>query len=643
MLRPGLQRLLRNFKILDWIARALDNQQPAPSYWVGESDLINWLWNSWVKTGKEQYARAGLLKKIGEKEAQSFAGGAPLHDLTASENRVLPELEGSQLLRVKEDRVYFTHDLLGDWSRLHILLGLNELECAERLISRAENPRWYHALRLFGLHLLEQEVGSTKWFQLYQRLSGASDHGSVAADIILEAVALSTNASILLERVWPHLSTKNGVLLNKLIKRFRHVASFPDHIVQRSTSDDDLKIWFAASFRIPYWPYWRPMLTFLHSHAEEVKKIAFHSISELCLLWLSQTPVEIRPGTAFPWRREAAELALLAAREVQGLKAEGVSFIDGIDESPYEAFLYAVPEFPEKVSALALELAQRRDPAPEIQQRLEESVRRRSEEHKKRLKEDTEYREQFERRSKIPPNFSHGPRLDPWPDGPADRIDKDFRKACIKTKALYFLMKHRPEVAKEVLLALCIEPPKYQYYENSHHFDLFAFATSDDSEEIIFLHRPFFLFLQTSPTAAIDLIVKLVNFATERWSDLYRAYTGSGVDNDFSEEKTIDLWIGDNRYKWIGNYKIFGWYRSYLISANYVVSVLMALEKWFYDEVDAGRDITKWVNKIFKESRSTAFVGVFVALAKKQPELLLNCLKPILSIWQIFSWDLQYG
>ena len=640
MLRPGLQRLLRNFKILDWIARALDNQQPALSYWVSESDLINWLWNSWVKTGKEQYVRAGLLKKIGEKEAQSFAGGVPLHDLTSDENRVLAELEGSQLLRVKEERVYFTHDLLGDWSRLHKLIGLNELERAETLKILAEIPRWHHAVRLYGLRILEQELDSTRWFKLYQQLSGASTHGSVAADIILEAVALSTNASILLECVWPHLSTENGVLLNKLIKRFRHVASFPDHIVQSSTNDDDLKIWFAASFRIPYWPYWGPMLTFLHSHAEEVKKIAFHSISELCLLWLSQIPVEISHGTAFPWRREAAELALLAAREVQGLKAEDVSFHDGHDDAPYEAFLYAAPEFPEKVSALALELAQRRPPAPEIQQRSEEIVRRRSEEHKKRLKEDTEYREQFEDRAKIPHIFSPGPRLAPWPDGPADRIDEAFRKACIKTKALYFLMKYRPEVAKEVLLALCIEPPRYQYYQNDP-LKTFKFATSVDYEGNFFLHRPFLLFLQTSPIAAIEVIVKLVNFATERWLDLYRAHPGNGVDNDINEEQTIDLWIGDNKYKWIGNNQIFGWYRSYLISANYVVSVLMALEKWFYDEVDAGRDITKWVNKIFKESRSTAFVGVFVALAKKQPELLLNCLRPILSIWQIFSWDLQ--
>jgi energy-coupling factor transporter ATP-binding protein EcfA2 len=640
MLRPGLQRLLRNFKILDWIARALDNQQPALSYWVSESDLINWLWNSWVKTGKEKYNRAGLLKKIGEKEAQSFAGGVPLHDLTSDENRVLEELEGSQLLRVKEERVYFTHDLLGDWSRLHKLIGLNELERAETLKILAEIPRWHHAVRLYGLRILEQELDSTRWFKLYQQLSGASTHGSVAADIILEAVALSTNASILLECVWPHLSTENGVLLNKLIKRFRHVASFPDHIVQSSTNDDDLKIWFAASFRIPYWPYWGPMLTFLHAHAEEVKKIAFHSISELCLLWLSQIPVEISHGTAFPWRREAAELALLAAREVQGLKAEDVSFHDGHDDAPYEAFLYAAPEFPEKVSALALELAQRRPPAPEIQQRFEESDRRRSEKHKKRLKEDSEYRERFECRSQVPPNLSRGPRLDPWPDGPSDRIDEAFRKACMKTKALYFLMKYRPEVVQEVFLALSIEPPRDQY-EQMAPFELLEFGTSDDNGEIIFLHRPFLLFLQTSPTEAIELIVKLVNFATERWLDLYRAHPGSGVDNDINEEKTIDLWIGDNKYKWTGNYRVFGWYRSHRIDAKYVISVLMALETWFYDEVDAGRDITKWVKKIFKDSRSTAFVGVFVALAKKQPELLLNCLMPILSIWQIFSWDIQ--
>ena len=641
LLRPGLQKLLNNLKILDWAAWALDNEQPVSSQWFGESNLIDWLWKKWIKTGVGEYAGAGLLKKIGEKEAQSFAGGVPLSDLTVPEYGVLSELKDLQLLKVKEERVYFTHDLLGDWSRLHILIELNELERVEKLKNRAENPRWHQAIRLFGLRTLEQEVGEPMWYRLHQSLNDGSIYGTVAADLVLEAVALSTNASVLvlLERVWPHLSNENGVLLNTLIKRFCHIASFPDPKVQSIANDDDSKIRFSASFRIPYWQYWKPMLTFLHSHANEVKKIAYHSISELCLLWLSQVPIEVKPGVPFSRRHEAAELALLAAREVQGQKAEGAFFCNDIDMLPYEAFLWGAPELQEKVSALALELAQRRPPAPEILQRSEASDKRRSEEHEKLLQEDPEYSKKRGRRSQAPriPSLL-GRRLPPWPDGPNEKIDEAFRKVCTKKQALYFLMKYQPEVAKEVLLALCIEPPTYQYYQRGHSKP-FRFATSHDNEEIILLHRPFLLFLQTTPTTAIELVVKLVNFATERWLERNRKPARSNVDNDINEEQTVDLWIDDNKYKWIGDDQVFGWYRSCLIDANYVVSALMALEQWFYDEIDAGRDVTEWINKVFKESKSTAFAGVLVALAKKHPELLLNSLKPILSIWQVFSWD----
>jgi hypothetical protein len=638
-LNPRLQILLRNLKIIDWVTKAADTNQSESLNWIGESDLIEWLWKSWVRIGKKPYPRAELLKRIGDKEASSFTGGVPLSVLKQSEQLVLPELESAQLLRVERERVYFTHDLLGDWSRLRILIGFNKLEHAGKLRNLSTNPRWHHAIRLFSLHTLEQEDDCSLWFQLLQKLNDGSIYGMVASDIFLEAVALSTNSSIFLERLWPQLSASDGVLLQRLIRRFRHAASFPDKRITSTTSDDELRLRFSASFRIPYWPYWGPMLTFLHLHAKEIIKLTLPLISELCLLWLSQVPVERNSGTPYPWRREAAELALLAAREVQGLKAEDVFFTDGADEPPYEAFLYGAPDLPEEISALALELAQRRPPAIEIQQRAIENAKKKTIEYEKILREKPELRKRIQ---DIPPTISsfRGDLMDPWPDGPAGRIDNAFRKACTKKSALYFLMQYRPDVAKEVILALCIEPPKRKY-DQGYIFDSMEFATSKDCEDVIFLHRPFLLFLQTTPITALETIVTLVNFATERWLDWSQALDKSGIVNDIDGEQKIELWLCDTKYEWIGDHRVFGWYRSYLIVANYVVSALMALEKWFYEEVNAGRDISNWVHKIIKEARSTAFAGVFVALAKKHPDLLLDCLEPILTIWQIFLFDVQ--
>jgi hypothetical protein len=55
-------------------------------------------------------------------------------------------------------------------------------------------------------------------------------------------------------------------------------------------------------------------------------------------------PTETENGEPFPLRRQAAELALILAREVQGLQAEGVHIKDKGYVRVYEAFLYAVSD-----------------------------------------------------------------------------------------------------------------------------------------------------------------------------------------------------------------------------------------------------------------------------------------------------------
>lgn len=48
-------------------------------------------------------------------------------------------------------------------------------------------------------------------------------------------------------------------------------------------------------------------------------------------------------------------------------------------------------------------------------------------------------------------------RLPPWPLGAMDKIDMDFRNACIKENGIQFLMRAQPDLAAEILLALIIE------------------------------------------------------------------------------------------------------------------------------------------------------------------------------------------
>jgi energy-coupling factor transporter ATP-binding protein EcfA2 len=636
MLQPELGKFLRNLKILDWVANTVSSSPTDNANWVGVSDIIDSVWAGWIQTDHRRYSRDGILKKIGAEEAQSLSGVVSLNQLTTPDREVLADLEDRGLLSIEEGKVNLSHDLLGDWSRLKTLISIDQSKLPSELRDRVANPRWHKAIHFYGLRTLERAPDSSQWFQLIQQLDDNSGCGQLAADLILEAVAFASNAYHLLERVWPHLSANDGALLKRLLKRFRHSASFPDPRMASLTSNKDLDIWLASSMRIPIWSYWEPMLIFLHAHTQEVKTLALESAGELCKLWLSKTPTQTQDGKPFPWRRQAAELALAFAREVQGFQAERGIVHSKAYESVYEAFLYAASDLPEQVSALALELAKRRPPAAEIRTRIEESKQRQAEEHKKRLQKDPKYL--VGAIPPPPPPFGLEIRQDPWPSGPMEAVNEAFREACLKKGALLPLISECPEVAKEVVLALCIEPPQRETYRSGFLQDMRC-GTVQTNAKAMFFTGPFLTFLQINPKKALELIIELVDFATERWLEWAQAKDGISTDSEGDHSQTVDIWIADNRRSLIGNSRVFGWYRETWSHAPYVVSALMALEKWLYDEVKADEDISEWIKLILENAKSAAFLGTLVALSKRHPELLLGCLKPVMSVWQVYQWD----
>jgi hypothetical protein len=68
----------------------------------------------------------------------------------------------------------------------------------------------------------------------------------------------------------------------------------------------------------------------------------------------------------------------------------------------------------------------------------------------------------------------------------------------------------------------------------------------------------------------------------------------------------------------------------------------MALEKWLYDEVDAGHDIGGRCQRLLRESGSVAIVGVLVSVGCRHPDLLTGPLLPILSSAEILLWQARW-
>jgi hypothetical protein len=151
---------------------------------------------------------------------------------------------------------------------------------------------------------------------------------------------------------------------------------------------------------------------------------------------------------------------------------------------------------------------------------------------------------------------------------------------------------------------------------------------------------PFLPFLQQQPTEGLDAIVRLVNFATTQWLEVI---VGSNADDAVRAHFDFKLSTTDGTVTWVGDGNVFGWHRSMSLDASAVECALMALEKWLYDEMEAGRDVAEWIDFIFRHGRSLAFAGVLVSLGLKHPKLFTRELQPLLSNYSIYRWQLQWA
>ena len=228
-LRPELRPLLTNLKILDWFARTIGNSQAADDQpYIGVTALIDRLWEHWTEGADDGLARSRLLMNLATVEAETLSRGVPRRQLEHSEQATLPALIQSDLIRIREERVSFAHDLLGDWARLRVLVG-EDPTSSPTSRSRAASPRWQQAVRLFGQRLLEHsDDGQERWRRSVEETIEGSAPDELMRDLFLEALFLASNAAELLDRTWATLTSNNGRLLNRLLDRFLFVATLPD-------------------------------------------------------------------------------------------------------------------------------------------------------------------------------------------------------------------------------------------------------------------------------------------------------------------------------------------------------------------------------------------------------------------------------
>jgi hypothetical protein len=355
-LHPNLQTLLLKPKVLDLLASklsiggAVDTRE-----WVGESDLIQWFWDTEITKSPHGAMRSLFLMSLGEKQADDLHAETPLDTFALADLTPLDGLRQDRICKQYEERLSFSHDLYGDWARQRKLLQRTDT-ISSYLEPRLVSPLWHRAVRLYGLHLLEQDPDLIRWRAAMQTLVAENTEGNLAQDLLLESVIFAARPLRLLERLWTDLVANGGLFLRRLLGRFLHVATLPNPVIATVTKamSPDCETDTATLYRLPYWPYWLPILQFLSSHQAEVIQLAPQHVAEITGTWLQ------RGHESWVLRQEAAELALALAVPILH-SPQSVRFGDAkLVKSIYRAALAAARDLPERVAAFALEACARR-------------------------------------------------------------------------------------------------------------------------------------------------------------------------------------------------------------------------------------------------------------------------------------------
>jgi energy-coupling factor transporter ATP-binding protein EcfA2 len=617
LLQPSVTSLLGNLKILDLVARrAHPGSNLDAAAWVGESSVANWFWTAEVDRGEDRIARGSFTRRLAQLQADLLLASVPVDDFGLGELGPLKSLDKDHIcLQVTGDRLAFAHDLYGDWARLRILLN-NRADLPGFLHERRDSPLWHRAVRLFGVHLLEQPGGVEEWRKVL-RSFGTDEFGAVQ-DLLLEAPIFSVNALSLLEAILPDLLVNSGVLLRRLLTRFLAFATVPNLEMVTKVQEVGLDESQArATYRSPHWPYWPDVLRFLYTHRAEVLAVASCQLARVVQLWMDFAP----KGSAL--RAEAAELGVLLGRRAIETREEyrGRDYKQDRQRF-YICALGAAHERPDEVVEIALIASERttREDSPSL--------------------------------PASPYDVFAVRPLPPWPDGPRSSVDDEFQSAVLDTRAILELFRVRPNIAREVVLASLIAPHEEDNW--NHLTELHLVKRRHPWQPVLYIDGPFLACLRINFDEGLELIARLVEFATSRWCDYIawfaREYSAHLLSQEESEAQVehvpsppedLVIGIGAEARTFAGGEHVYGWSTGMGSPPDAVQASLMALEQYFYLQLNEGKDVETEVVAVLTRVKSVAFLKVLCDVGKRQQVLFEGPLRSLLSAPELYEWDIS--
>jgi hypothetical protein len=590
-------------KILDLIARSA---QIAPKEkWVGETDLINWVWEGLMR-GSNGREKSILAQKLAEYQADHSTVKVPEISLSnISSGNELSALINIRICRVENNQVSFMHDLIGHWARYIIIKSNNNR--IDYLRGKDDSPLWYQAVRLYAQSLLEKKDDVNEWILNYKYFCSKGYDVLKFENAFLDALFYIPNSSQVLRIVYPYLLEEDAKVFEKLLTRFIFKATKPNISSQEAAwvlGEIDLIEGLEIYNRQPIWQLWLGIIEFLYEFRNSIPQNCIENTAKICELWLTYNP----PGSILSDKVSLIAFSLLDLIDEEIKGSEWRSDKKKVI-AVYKAVLLGAEEFPERVKAFALEAAGRNDSEDELQKQEEE----------------------LEREDTFPISRKY---VAPWSNGPQKAIDNRFREVCFETAALVPLMKIAPDVVQEVILATLIKSPGYRSDGYGSLNCCLEIEDGDFWRQPMFYKGPFLRFLRESPNQGIDLIVSFVSFATDRWTEEQNS-PDIGVVIIHPKTNLKKFWRGDSQ--------VYFWSRGVSQAPNSVISALMALEAWLLEMINHGQDISEMINRIIERSDSLAIVGVLMTICKFKNDLIDGELGMFVQVSNIHAWELQYA
>ena len=608
----GMRSLIRIPKVLDWL---VELDQKCGQIALSINSFSEHIWNRWIQSDnpERKYCRAQQIKQIAELDAEKIKPGVPVSKV--SDLSAIGELESDNILVIRDELIFWKHDLIGDWAREHILIEHLD-DFLSFIADKFTKTHWKHSILFFGQWLLEDDHRRSYWIRYISEAKGELQ------GLLWDSIIFSSNAYEFCLHLKDVLIANNCILLNQLLDRLFLVSV----LYEKGQNDE-------SSFPLPNLRLRTPFLEFLFKEQEVVIPHCHYRISELCIWFNIILPAGYSIGRLAA--RLSVDTALFLYNNEKSRKQEKdwrnhLYLKDDQINTIWYAFLHAYKEYPDEVIHHALIFAERVDMPTEAN-----------------IDENPDEQEDCDERYLL----LRGEYIPAWPLGPKRNICDRFREACLQGNLLIPIFSQKPNVASEILKAVCIEAPHYDGFGSSHLLDqcgLYHFH--ENLNACGYFMGPWLQLLKENLLAGLETIIELINFATERFVEAARKREAqdervpqTGLlkllkDKDFLEISMIHR-SEEDRLIWIGNSQVFGWYRNYYIDSEIVPSMLMALEKWFYDQVESQNDIDEALDYIINNNKSVAIAGILCALAKKHPELLDGKLGFILSAWQFFIWD----